>query len=346
MSPAPPAPQLDPPEGWFAVGFSDELARGAVRAIRFVGRELVLFRTASGTAGAFSAHCPHMGAHLGKGGTVVGESLRCPFHGLRFERSGRCVAGGSEGPPPPSARAEPWPLRERNGVLLLHHTVDGREPEWEVPELDESGWSSTLRRSWRLRGHPQETNENSVDLAHFRALHQYDSVEMVSELRTSGSYLNARYAMTRKGRLFGVGPREVRAEFEVHVHGLGYSLVEASVPAQGVRTRHFIFATPTDPGWIDLRIAMSAADVVRPGQIHPILVLVPPSLVTRLVRRLVFRGFAHDVAQDLEVWENKIFVATPRLARDDGPIAAYRRWAQTQYGPAAARGQAAGQAAR
>ena len=334
------------PEGWFAVGFADELAPGEVRAIRLAGRDLVLFRTAGGTAGAFSAHCPHMGAHLGKGGRVVGESLRCPFHSLRFESSGRCVATGSDAPPPPALRAQTWPLHERNGVLLVHHAVDGREPDWEVPALDETGWTSTLRRTWTLRGHPQETSENSVDLAHFTTLHGYDSIELQGELRTSGSYLNARYQMVRPGRLFGLGPRKVTVDFEVHVHGLGYSFVDVAVPAQGVRTRHFVLATPTDPGWIDLRIAMSAATVTRPARIHPILAFLPASLATRLVRRLIFHSYAHDVAQDLEIWENKVFVANPRLTRDDGPVGVYRRWARTQYGPAAAAERAAGSAGR
>ena len=31
-----------------------------------------------------AAHCPHMGAHLGFGGRVVGEAIRCPMHGFSF----------------------------------------------------------------------------------------------------------------------------------------------------------------------------------------------------------------------------------------------------------------------
>ena len=38
--------------------------------------------------GVVHAFCPHMGAHLGMGGVVVGNSLRCPFHGWSFNASG------------------------------------------------------------------------------------------------------------------------------------------------------------------------------------------------------------------------------------------------------------------
>ena len=36
------------------------------------------------------AFCPHMGAHLGFGGEVVGNSIKCPFHGWSFDREGKC----------------------------------------------------------------------------------------------------------------------------------------------------------------------------------------------------------------------------------------------------------------
>ena len=38
--------------------------------------------------GVMHAFCPHMGAHLGMGGVVVGNLLQCPFHGWSFDTSG------------------------------------------------------------------------------------------------------------------------------------------------------------------------------------------------------------------------------------------------------------------
>ncbi|MGH7634770.1 MAG: Rieske 2Fe-2S domain-containing protein, partial [Gemmatimonadaceae bacterium] len=60
------------PSGWYALSLSRDLQRGDVRPITFAGREIVLFRTAAGIAGALDAHCPHLGAHMGYGGTVQG----------------------------------------------------------------------------------------------------------------------------------------------------------------------------------------------------------------------------------------------------------------------------------
>jgi phenylpropionate dioxygenase-like ring-hydroxylating dioxygenase large terminal subunit len=68
------------PFGWYFVGYSDELAIGEVKPLEYFDRDLVMFRNESGEVGVLDAYCPHMGAHLGYGGSVDGDSLRCPFH--------------------------------------------------------------------------------------------------------------------------------------------------------------------------------------------------------------------------------------------------------------------------
>ncbi|MEM7437558.1 MAG: Rieske 2Fe-2S domain-containing protein, partial [Myxococcota bacterium] len=68
------------PAGWFLVCFSDELAPGQVKSLQWMGLEVVAFRTEAGRPCLSDAFCPHMGAHFGHGGTIEGETLRCPFH--------------------------------------------------------------------------------------------------------------------------------------------------------------------------------------------------------------------------------------------------------------------------
>ena len=52
------------PSGWYFIAESASLAPGDVVPMRWFGRDLVLYRTASGQAVVADAHCPHMGAHL------------------------------------------------------------------------------------------------------------------------------------------------------------------------------------------------------------------------------------------------------------------------------------------
>ena len=68
------------PTGWFQIGWSTDFPVGSVAARKFFGEDVVVFRTESGALQVLDAFCPHMGAHLGFGGTVCGEMIRCPFH--------------------------------------------------------------------------------------------------------------------------------------------------------------------------------------------------------------------------------------------------------------------------
>ncbi len=51
-----------------------------MKALHNFGVDLVLFRTESGKAVGTDPYCPHLGAHLGYGGQIEGETIRCPFH--------------------------------------------------------------------------------------------------------------------------------------------------------------------------------------------------------------------------------------------------------------------------
>ncbi|HVM63785.1 MAG TPA: Rieske 2Fe-2S domain-containing protein, partial [Acidimicrobiales bacterium] len=67
------------PDGWYLLCESAAVGKGDVVPLRYFGRDLVLYRTEQGRAVVVDAHCPHMGAHLGYGGVVDGEGIRCPF---------------------------------------------------------------------------------------------------------------------------------------------------------------------------------------------------------------------------------------------------------------------------
>jgi phenylpropionate dioxygenase-like ring-hydroxylating dioxygenase large terminal subunit len=108
------------PTGWFAIGFDSDFPAGAVVTRRYFGREIVVHRTESGLLRASEPHCPHLGAHLGHGGRVVGERLRCPFHGWCFDPSGQFVEIPGAARIPPRAMLRQWPLRERNGMVFVH----------------------------------------------------------------------------------------------------------------------------------------------------------------------------------------------------------------------------------
>jgi nitrite reductase/ring-hydroxylating ferredoxin subunit len=293
-----------------------------------MGGELVLFRTRSGQACAVDPHCPHLGAHLGHGGCVEGELLRCPFHGFRYDAQGICVATNYGSKPPPSARLRLWPLREVNSIVLAYYDPDHALPNWEIPAVDSTGWSAPVYRRFALSAHPQVTAENSVDIGHFSIVHGYSDVRMLREVRIDGAYLSTAYTARRAAPLLGRWwPLDF--EFETHIHGLGYSRVDVWVRELDLRARLWVLPRPIGDGRMALYLAASGQ--TASGGSHRWLRAIPPRLRGALIARGLLAGLAADARQDFAIWENARYAPRPALAHGDGPIGTYRAWAAQFY---------------
>ena len=182
------------PNGWFHVCNATDVANGRVHAISALGLELVAFREAhSGRVGILDAFCPHLGAHLAEGGIVVGDTVKCPFHGWQFDVRGQATAI-------PYTRLENVPerckttayeVREHLDMIWLWFDAEGRPPSWELRQhrdivgeadgvADGEGNGKTMNRSggspaaYRLvrakqlsfEMHLSEMAENSADAYH------------------------------------------------------------------------------------------------------------------------------------------------------------------------------------
>jgi nitrite reductase/ring-hydroxylating ferredoxin subunit len=309
------------PTGWYAVGLASELGPGTVLSRRFMGSELVVYRTRSGAVRAVAPYCAHLGAHLGRGGWVDGELLVCPFHGFAYDASGACVRTGYGTKPPEKARLSQRPLCETNRLLLAWHGPG--EPSWAVPDLDEDGWTPPSCRRFVLRDHPQETTENSVDLGHFAIVHGYRNVRMLRDAVADGPYLSTAFALEQP---VPFTRQTLPFEFETEIFGLGYSLVNLRVPRLRLDARLWVLPTPIDEQRLTLRLAASVR-ANRQG-------LPGGRLVDAVLTQLVLHGFAHGAKKDFPIWENKRYLERPALAAGDGPIGLYRRWALQFYAPA------------
>lgn len=226
------------PSGWFGLAFSDELALGEVKRVRFAGREVVVFRTEQGKAAVFEAYCPHLGAHFGYGGCVVGETLRCPMHAFRFDVAGQCVAVGVGHSHLPSARAGVVHVRENCGVILAWHHPGGAPPDWEPPPLADASLTDgpSQRRHTVIRSHVQELGENLFDVGHLVAVHHYEEPDMDKRPTTDGTVIRGGSRVTVATK-FGPFTQRVRVDLKTELHGLGIALFDSSSEPGGLSFR-------------------------------------------------------------------------------------------------------------
>lgn len=319
------------PDGWYFLARADEVKPGTVLTRRLAGEDVVLFRGRSGALAALRPYCPHMGAHLGHGGRVEGDELRCPMHHFCFDTAGTCTRAYDGKRAPPKARLSLRPVVERQGLVLVWHASDGHAPTFEVPDGDVAGLSSLRTKTLRFAGHPQETSENSVDLGHLSTLHGFFDVEMVGPLVIDGAHLHASFAFSRRAPFLG-RLDAVRIFYTAHVHGLGVSIVDVEIPELELRTQQLVLATPTDVGRLALTIGVRAGAPGAVRRVGAALGATPRRLVAELLSSAIMFAYAGEVGRDVAVWEHKRYLESPMLADGDGPIARYRKWAR-QFDP-------------
>ncbi|MFD0683345.1 Rieske 2Fe-2S domain-containing protein [Actinomadura fibrosa] len=328
------------PDGWYGVAFGAELRPGQVLRRRLMGEDVVLYRTRGGTPRAVRPYCPHLGAHLGHGGTVEGEELVCPFHRFAFAADGTCVRTGN-GAPPPRTRLSLLEVRESDGALLVWWDASGGPPRWEVPSVMRDGFPAPIRRFHRLTAHPQDIVENTVDMGHFTALHGYRSAR-VENLEFDGPRMRADVVTRRNFPPLGA----LEFRFTARAYGLGVNSARGVVPRLGLEVQALFLQTPVVPwtasgatggdGELEFR-ALLALRLHRPRRPR---VLADP--VARFATHVIGPTMWADVRQDFPIWNTRTYLDRPRLAGGDGPITAYRRWAAQFYtgSPAAVPGDA------
>ncbi|MER0241856.1 Rieske 2Fe-2S domain-containing protein, partial [Streptomyces sp. HSW2009] len=338
------APRGPYADGWFALAGSAELARGQVLTRRLMGEDVVLYRTAGGRVRATEPHCPHMGAHLGYGATVCEEDLVCPFHHFRFGPDGTCVRTGY-GTAPPKARLATLECAEVEGLVFVWKHALGKPPLWELDTRPGTGFSTPYQTVRALVEYPQDVIENIVDYGHFLPIHGIRA-EIVEEPWFDGLRMGTTYRFHQaKGSKDAARVSSVAPRVKVVVQGIGVGYTEIDVPRIGLQMRSRFAVTPVDAAHVDLRLTTSAR---LPGLGARAAAGLPAALTARALSWL----FWYDTRKDFPIWEHRRYAQQPRLAKGDGPVVRFRRWAQQFYSgqlpgqqPAAATGlgdQAAG----
>lgn len=157
---------------WHVIARSQDLQKGTVKKTRLLGEDLVVWRCGD-QALAWQDLCPHRGVSLALG-SVEGDTLVCPYHGLAFNNAGQCVRIPTQPDQPPPARASvrTYQTQERYGLVW----VCLGSPEQDVPPFPEWDDPTTYRRRifggpYHYRSSGQRAIENLLDVAHLPFVH-------------------------------------------------------------------------------------------------------------------------------------------------------------------------------
>eukprot|EP01116_Phalansterium_solitarium_P007044 TRINITY_DN19518_c0_g1_i1.p1 TRINITY_DN19518_c0_g1~~TRINITY_DN19518_c0_g1_i1.p1 ORF type:complete len:403 (+),score=89.80 TRINITY_DN19518_c0_g1_i1:38-1246(+) len=308
------------PNGWWKICDVSDLDNGRIQKVSALGVDLVAFRGANGAIGVLDAFCPHLGAHLGDG-RIVGNRLKCAFHGWEFETDGQCTAiPYCTGDVPTSARTRTWTHRVWMDMLFVWFDAEGREPTYEIaslPEIEADWVMHTCRQSW-FDMHIGEMAENSADYYHFNYLHAPLPLPVI------GRFFTVRY----ETKLFFEDDRKHACFFDNWAEV--YLLNRWKLPG----TRQLTRVTFEGPSIVHFHIDTDL------GGAHLIKTLLPiepfrqysedrwytEKRTPRWLIKIIATIAAGALEQDRTVWQHKRFNKKPFLVKGDGPFPAHRRW--------------------
>ena len=161
---------------WAPIGAAAELDDVALKPIRLMGEDLVLFKDLSGHYGLVDRHCPHRRADLSYG-WVEECGVRCNYHGWLWSEDGACLHQPFEEVSHPDARfkdrvkIKSYPVEEKAGLLWAYLGPTDKKPL--VPNYEAfarpNGFVQIVLANVPCNWF--QCHENTIDPVHFEWLH-------------------------------------------------------------------------------------------------------------------------------------------------------------------------------
>lgn len=165
-----------PRDCWYGVGVATAFVADRPHVIRFLGEELVGYRTAQGDVVLLDNRCAHRGCRF-SAGWVEGSALVCPYHGWRYDATGVCRHVPALRPDesiPAGARIRSYRTQEKYGIVWAWIPEKCPEPTYaieDIPELDGMHHHPRADIRYLFKGHYTRTIENGIDPVHAPFLH-------------------------------------------------------------------------------------------------------------------------------------------------------------------------------
>jgi phenylpropionate dioxygenase-like ring-hydroxylating dioxygenase large terminal subunit len=318
---------------WQPVLLTRELTAKPV-GITVAGEQIAVFRTATGGLGALADACPHRRLKLSVG-AVVGERLRCQYHGWTFDA---CGDGQSPGSPKLHTCTTSYDVREEHGLVWLK----SRRSNPVFPELAPEGFFPICTLSHVIPAPLELAVDNFTEIEHSGTVHTtfgYD-LERMHEVKvrfetTADSIRVSNVGPTKRlnplyAWLFGIRRGDLFHDDWTTYFSPLYSVYDHwwTSPDESreamVRWRLYLFFVPIDEMTTRL-ITVAYAKSRYPG----------PAGGLRLARRLFRREIDREVTADVKILRHladyDTGIAGLKLSRFDKVLGLTRERIDTVY---------------
>ncbi|KAM3722020.1 Cholesterol 7-desaturase [Dirofilaria immitis] len=327
------------PNGWFCIAESRQIKLKEIMPIIFLGQQLTLLRSETGKVYLINSYCPHLGANFNVGGRVVDNNcIQCPFHGWIFNaETGICkrIPYESNSTIPEQAKISIWPIVEKNMHIYAWYHCDGKDPEWEIPDIDEISngeWKYRGRTEHEINCHIQDIPENGADIAHLNYLHlaginkgnDISKIEMENPEPIIRHIWDGRWEQqSEPNKHIGVMYlKQVMTIMKIPIPftysdlqarqigpGIVHMMFNFGILGRGIVLQHL---TPEEPLFQRSRFVMY-------------------SNLPKIYANFFLLCESIHFERDIFIWNHKCYVKRPLLTKNDGPIMKHRRWYNQFY---------------
>ena len=157
---------------WYAAAWGHELIDGKMVARTILERPIVMYRGQSGKIIALDDRCCHRAAPLSMG-RIEGDDIRCMYHGMKFDPSGKCIQIPGQDTIPNKLGVRSYPAIEKYGLVFVWTgDIEKADPSLIVdyPPLSDPKWRGLpgymhYKANWLL------IVDNLSDFAHLAFVH-------------------------------------------------------------------------------------------------------------------------------------------------------------------------------
>ena len=156
---------------WYVVAWSSEITREPARRV-VCSIPVVLYRRQDDSVVALADRCAHRGFPL-SAGTVVGDAIRCGYHGFTYDGSGSCTGIPAQERIPKSIAVQAFPIVERNGWAWIWPGDVDKADETRIPDthwMTDSSWAA-VTHTLPIDCRADLVHDNLLDLTHETFLH-------------------------------------------------------------------------------------------------------------------------------------------------------------------------------
>jgi vanillate O-demethylase monooxygenase subunit len=157
---------------WYVAAEPHEVDRHPF-ARKICDENIVFWRTENGDPVAFEDRCCHRRMPLRKG-ALIGDVLRCHYHGLQFDVTGQCIHVPGQSTIPPGARVRTYPVAQKYNWIwiwmgdpaLADESLIVPYPWKTASDWGDKGYYFYCGSDYRL------VIDNLLDLSHLAFVHQ------------------------------------------------------------------------------------------------------------------------------------------------------------------------------